>query len=276
MNRPLGFLIHSNFYLSLGASSIAYLCMALLQLAFRWEPLFISFCATLFLYNLNRYTDLVEDSVNSPERVKFFKGSGKSVFYLSAGLYVASLWLAFTNSLLTLGLALVPLLLVFSYSVIRLKKLLIFKNVIVAAGWALIAFLVLSYTPAPLEAYLTPAVLSVFAFIFIRVLIDTVVFDILDMEGDRKVHIRTIATTYGVKRVKTLSHNLNLLSLALFLLLWNRLVPMDPFIGNLVIIWSFLYIFLITRADVKRVSDVVVDGEIVLLGLAVLALQLLL
>jgi 4-hydroxybenzoate polyprenyltransferase len=277
MKRSPGFLIHSNIYLAFGAPAIAYICMVLLQAPFRWEPLAISFCATLFLYNLNRHTDMEEDSVNYPERVKFVKKNGRTVFYLSAVLYILSLWLAFANSTLTLAIALVPLALVFSYSVIRLKKLLIFKNVIVALGWALVTFLVLSYTSLPVtpEVYLAPAALSVFAFIFMRVLIDTIVFDILDVEGDRKGRIKTIANTFGVKKVKLLCHTLNVLSLLAFLLLWDAFLPIDSLTSNMVIVWSFLYIFLITRADVKNISDFVVDGEIVLLGLVVFALQLL-
>jgi 4-hydroxybenzoate polyprenyltransferase len=270
MNRILDFLIYSNIYLAVSASAVAYLCMILMGTPIFWEPMVISFCVTFFLYNLNRYTDLEEDKINCPGRVNFIKRSGKPIFYVSAALYAFSLFLAFTNSIVTFAVALAPFILVFSYSVIRLKKFLVFKNVIVAVGWAMVTFLVLSYTH-PLS-YFEPLSLSVFLFFFVRVLIDTIAFDVQDMEGDKVSRVRTIANTFGVSKVRTICHALNILMVVFFLLAWNLTIHMS-LVASIIVIWSFLYMFVISRVDVRGITEVVSEGELILLGLVVYAIQ---
>jgi 4-hydroxybenzoate polyprenyltransferase len=271
MNKVLNFLIHSNIYLGLSASAVAYLCMVLLGMPIFWQPMAIAFCVTFFLYSLNRYTDMEEDRINYPGRVKFIKSSGKPVFYFSAALYAFSLYLALTNSIASFMIALAPFILVFSYSVIRLKKLLVLKNLIVAFGWAMVAFLALSYThPA---TYFEPLSMSVFMFFFIRVLIDTVAFDAQDVEGDKVSRVRTIANTFGINKVKTICHALNIFMIVFFMLAWNFDISSMPITANLIIIWSFLYMFLINRFGVRGITDVISEGELILLGIVVFVIQ---
>jgi len=46
-----------------------------------------------------------------------------------------------------------------------------------------------------------------------------------------------------------------------------------PITANLIIIWSFLYMFLINRFGVRGITDVISEGELILLGIVVFVIQ---
>ena len=279
MGRITDFMAYSSIALALDAPAVAFICMALLQIPFRWEPLAISFCAALFLYNLNRHTDAEEDTLNCPERLKFIKKKGKAILTVSAALFILSLALAFMNSPATFAIALSPFALVFSYSVLRAKRLFLLKNIIVAAGWAMIAFLVLSYSQLPLQEYFGLAAMSVLLLFFARTLIDSIASDMHDIEGDRKARVKTMANIWGIRRTRAFFHILNIALLSSLLFAWVFLVPM-PFLAYIALLWTSACIFLLCAINPKEISETpsgrlmfFLDNETVLLALVLLAIQ---
>ena len=56
------------------------MCFVVTQQPLKFEPLVISFLATFFIYNLNKKTDILEDSINYPERRKFVDKYGTTLF----------------------------------------------------------------------------------------------------------------------------------------------------------------------------------------------------
>lgn len=260
----INFLIHSNIYLALGSLCLSFLSMVLLNFQPKYEPLIIVFSTTLFLYNFNRKTDIKEDLINYPERVNFLKKYGTYIFYFSNLLYVFSLLLAAIHSIYTLIIALIPTIIMFAYAVLRLKKILFIKNVVASLGWATMMLLVGKYYDINL---FNLSLLSLVLFIFLRLLLNTIIFDIRDIEGDKKVGTTTIPIKVGIKNTKKILSIVNIFS-ALFLCFSTSVLSLNS-IGYLVSLIAFIYgqycISSIGKLEIKKLCEIV-DGEMLTLG----------
>jgi 4-hydroxybenzoate polyprenyltransferase len=232
--------------------------MVLLQVNFRWEPLIIAFCSTFFLYNLNRKTDIKEDIINYPERIEFFERYGNKIFRIALVLYLLSLLTALLNNILTLGIILLPLIFVVVYSVFRLKRIILIKNVFVGMGWATISLLVISYS----NSYNTLALIIVTLFIFLRVLMGSAIFDVKDIKGDKIYKISTIPEKYGIKKLKYFSAIINTIAgLIIFYFSFIEILPPQGFLVFLITFYSYFVILLIDKKDIKFISNILVDGD---------------
>jgi 4-hydroxybenzoate polyprenyltransferase len=264
MKKIVDFLIHSNIYLSLGASSLAYISCKLLGLGLRVEPLLITFSTTFFLYNLNRKTDIKEDIINYPERVKFLSKYGKIIFYVSMVFYILSLFIAITKSIFTFLIALIPTTIMILYAFFRLKKVFLLKNFIASLGWASMVLLVSNYYNLSFNI----SIFSVFFFIFLRLFINTIVFDIRDLKGDESSNIITIPVKIGINKTKKILHILNIFSF-IFILMSTTLLNLNKvayLTGFIALIYGFLFIFLINKINIKKLCEIV-DGEMIILGI---------
>ncbi len=272
MNKILEFFVYSNLYLSLGAASVAYVSLLLLGDSFMWEPLLISFCSTFFLYNLNRKTDTMEDKINYPERVEFVTQHMSKLSSISLILYTISLGLALSHKILTVIIVITPLVLVVVYSVFRMKKIFLLKDVIVALGWSSIVFLVAVYLNCwTIITYLLAL------FIFSRVFITTVAFDIKDRIGDKVYGINTFPVKYGIKHTQQLLWSLNFILLAIYLILFE-IFSLESIFYLLLLLnfYSSVYTWLLDKNINKIILyDIIVDGEYILLGVIMIMVSLL-
>lgn len=250
-------LVHGNFYLALSAGAVAFTTLALAGYPLRFEPVLISFSIVFFMYNVNRFTDIDEDEVNEPERASFVRKYGKILLVSSILIYLISLGLAWENSLLTLTLALGNIGLGISYSVLRLKEKLFFKNFIVATGWAVLPLIAGSYYS------LTDPEIVFSAFYFgMAIFNNTVIFDIKDILGDRKEGVSTLPNTLGLEKSRLLIHLSNIgLALTVVLLVVSEIISYRFLILLMLNVYAALYI---QFADENRSTifyGLVVDGE---------------
>ena len=263
----LKFLVYSNIYLAFGASCLTYVVIKLFGYPFDSMPMLILFLTTFFIYNLNRITDLDEDNINCPERVKFVN-IYKYLLPLSIVGYIFALALALHHNFMTFLMSLIPFILGFMYSVFRLKKIFLLKDVIVALGWASIPFVVGAYFGI-LDLFMNTVVWVLVLFVFIRVFITTVVFDIKDIHGDRVHGIKTLPNTIGIERTRYLLYILNtLFGLFLLLVISCNILPSSAYILILIIFYCYLYISLIKHINNdKIVYGLLVDGEYIFMGI---------
>ena len=127
MKKIIKYFIHSNLYISIAALSLAFVCEVLLNINLLWEPLFISFASTFFIYNINRITDKKEDIINYPERSEFVSKFGKMLLVIGFIIYFISIFLSALNSFNTLVISLIPFVLIVFYGILRVKKILYIK-----------------------------------------------------------------------------------------------------------------------------------------------------
>lgn len=265
MKNFLYFLIHSNIYLALGSSFLPIVAYTFLHLPILFQPVFIVFATTFFLYHLNRKTDIKEDVINYPERVKVLKKYGKILFWFSFVIYLIALSLAFSSGIKIFLLSLIPLLIMISYSIFKLKKYFIIKNMLASFGWA--SSFLLSSAYFNLET--SKATLIIFFFYFLRGLVNTIICDIRDIEGDKLAKISTLPIKIGVKRTKKILYLLNFISFILIITsIYFKLIP-GGYILSLVFLYGIFYISRINYMKIKFLSELV-DGELYILGLLAL------
>ena len=197
--RFFNFLTSSCLFLALNSALVVFLGFALYRTEVSSAILLASFLATFSVYALNKATDKAEDAINRPET-----GSKNSKYYLIPSL--VALILSLGIGLLEgpwVDLVLVAPLLVglfysvrFSKKVPRLKEVVGVKSILVAFSWAFTG----SLLPALMKPVNHELVLLVFVYIFFSLLVNTVLFDVLDLKGDQVSGVRTIPFVLGLRR----------------------------------------------------------------------------
>ncbi len=187
------FLVHSNLFISLSATGVALTTVLLVGLRVDPVPLFIVFAVTLFVYSFNRITDMEEDEKNVPRRARFTRRYGRVLLAVGVLLYLSAFVLAFYLNISGAPFLVLPVLVGAAYSVGRAKSVLLVKNLIVGFAWGLIPLGVGVYY----GVLLTPEIIFLSGFFFVSLTVAAALFDIKDIEGDRREGIRTVPNVYG-------------------------------------------------------------------------------
>ena len=197
----LNFLTSSSIYLALNSSLVVFLGFFLYGTEVSLATLLAAFLATFSVYALNKATDKAEDAINRPEislkNPKFFLIPSLVALILSLGIgLLDGPWA---------DLVLVAPLLIglfysvrFSKKVPRLKEVVGVKSILVAFSWAFTG----SVLPALTKSVNYDLVLLVFIYIFFSLLVNTVLFDVLDLRGDQVSGVRTIPYVLGLRKTK--------------------------------------------------------------------------
>jgi 4-hydroxybenzoate polyprenyltransferase len=192
-------LVHSNLFISVAATGVALSTTLLAGHRPEFLPLFIVFAATLFVYSLNRLTDIEEDLRNVPRRAAFIRRYGRSFFLAGVLLYVLAVGGAFALGIPGAPFLFLPVVVAALYSLFRVKRILLVKNLIVGLSWGAIPLGVGFYY----ESVFVPEILVPFGFFTVMLTVAAAVFDIKDIEGDRAEGIRTVPIVFGPKATRT-------------------------------------------------------------------------
>jgi 4-hydroxybenzoate polyprenyltransferase len=101
------------------------------------------------------------------------------------------------KNLLSFVIGLLPLIIGFMYSVLRLKRIFILKNILIAAAWGSSVLIV----PAYYENWSWVCGL-LFLFFFLLLFLNTIISDIKDIKGDSIFGIRTLPGRLGIPATK--------------------------------------------------------------------------
>jgi len=275
-------LAYLNLIISLGASSIAYLVVSLLSLHSDYMMYLICFLVSIFVYSFNRFTDVKEDTINNPERLKFFK-KFKYYFFVSALVsFMLVVVITLLHSFLTFFVSFLPIILVLLYSkpwlprrisfYSRLKEIFFIKNLVVSTGWSLIPFFVAVYTNS-----FHPGIFFISPFVFLRIFIGVIIFDIRDMKGDKIHNIFSIPLKLGLPKTKNLVNILNSLSFIILMVgtLYGLHIMYTIAVGLFAFFMGLLYNYVIDKdIDIRFFCNVIVDGEYIMLGVIPFILNL--
>jgi len=273
----------SGIFLSFGAALTTYMSTLLLNLKFDLGIFLASFFITFSIYNFNRKTDEKEDFISYPERFSFVVKHSRYLFIGALISCIFAVLIAFNRSIETAAILISPLIIATLYGVAwvpkplnekvkfrRLKEIPILKDFFVALGWFAIPFLATYYW---FES-ITISTWLVASFIFIRIYIGAVIFDVRDVTGDKMTGIKTLPVLIGEKRTILLLTLLNTASLFLFLFItYQGLLPSFMNIINIGISlygYMFLYLSASHMVNKKFLCDVIVDGEYIMAGLLAL------
>jgi len=279
--RVFNEITYGGHILALDTSALVFTTTLILGFMPTIDLLIAAYLFTFGSYNLNRARESDQDIISSPERTKYILGRAKYINIVIILCYIVSLLIALNRSLLFFTALLGPLLLSYLYNIgskkfvpvmgtSNLKEQFLVKNIVVSAGWGLVAFLTLIYYGGSVNV----TVISIFVFIFLRFFINTIFCDIRDVESDSSVGIRTVPIRLGVYRTKIFLLGVNTFSgiFVLIATLSGLLPPMAHFI-NLLTIYGYYYLLRSMRSDANMtyLCDFVADGEeVVLVPLAIL------
>ncbi len=234
--------------------------------------LFAIFLVTYGTYSLNRLTDKEEDAVNSPMRSRYIQSNEKLLTILAVISYITALLLGWFENIFASCILLIPLLtgIIYSTSIFsvfgipRLKDVFVVKSLLVALSWTV----VVAFLPAICFSENLIVVLSILFFFFIKSFVNTVLFDVRDMEGDAQNNVKTIPVVVGIFKTKRL-----LLIIQSVLVIWLLLV-FDLFSTyNIILVVSIIYgyFYIVYFCNPKNhkgfLLDILVDGEWIIMGL---------
>lgn len=192
----LTFLTSSSLYLSLNGSLVVLLAYFLYGIEISIIRLMAAFLVTFSVYSLNKVTDRVEDAVNRPEVAN--KG-GRGFLISSVVAMFLGLALGAMDGLWVMFVLVSPLFVGLIYSVRitkrvpRLKEVVGVKSLCVAFSWAFTG----SLLPEITHSVLFEEVVLVFLYIFLSLLVNTILFDVLDLKGDSVSGVKTIPLVFG-------------------------------------------------------------------------------
>jgi 4-hydroxybenzoate polyprenyltransferase len=274
-NPVLRELVYGGHFLALGTASIAASSALLLGESPSVLLLVMAYLFSYGAYMLNRGSEVVQDGISNPVRTDFLHGRSKYLNAISGASFGLGYLIAATVNLIFLAALLVPLLLAVAYTVgskklvtligaKRLKEKLLVKNVVISLGWSLIPLLVgLFYQNISL------ILVAFVPFIFLRLMSNTVFFDLRDVNADRDYGVQTIPVAFGTTKSYRLMSLFDACS-ALYVVALTLLhfFPVYCLILISLPTYSLLYRWASLRpgANLGVLCDFVADGEYLLWG----------
>jgi len=221
---------------------------------------FAVFLISFSVYTLDKIADLDKDVTNMPDRMRFLKGKKTLVMTCAVAAFLFSMALAFLDKPLSLLIILVPVgaNAIYGTRLIpglpRLKDIPVMKNVVVAISWALVTILIPALHLSNPDSWL---VFMVVYFMFIKTFIDTVLYDVRDVKGDRENGVRTIPVLLGSEKtvIVLLALNSSLLCGLIFVEGAIRLLLMA------LIVYGYAYILYFKERRNPLALDFCVEGE---------------
>jgi len=258
--------IYGGHLTALGASSIAFTSALLLDIPITWDFLLIVYLITYTVYLYNRFKEFDEDFLTNPDRTQHIGGYIKytPLIVFCSTLVIIWLLLCFGNSLsLAFGLSL--LLSGFFYSLFFKKvtrKIVGFKNFYVSFIWAFLIILMGTYYDMSLNL----ALILLFLFVFLRILVNNIFFDIKDIGLDKKRRLKTFPVVLGKDKALNYLQVLNFVSfIPLVSGIWSDLFP---FFALWLIFFYFYSLYYLKKVKKKKSNAyflfTLADGEYLL------------
>ncbi len=271
-NKFTSFLISTSLFLAI-SGSLKVIFSGLLYNIFDLNTAILTFLITFSVYGLNKLTDINEDVINTPERANIIRKIRPFLKFFVAISFILSLILGFSENALTLPVLIFPLFLGTVYSVRlsnnlpRLKDITGVKNITVALSWAVVmTFLPIIY----LSTKKIIPIILIFGFFFFKSYINSVLFDIRDIEGDSRNKVRTLPVFLGRDKTKNLLLILNSALLPwLIFSYFQGFFHKYLFILIFAIAYGYWYILHFCREGVKigKSLDLLVDGEFIIIAI---------
>lgn len=260
-------------------------------LFFKHEPnsvLILSYMLISFgIYLLNRYTD-DEDCINCPEQKIYFKKDTSQFAIPIALLFIASVMLA-AVALLTFW----HLVLIFSgvlYSVsmipwyknnklvfIRLKEVVILKNISVSLLWGITPFAIAASIGTTIQLPFYDLIVVVATF-FLTTLINTTTCDVRDIEGDQLAGVKTLAAILGRTTTEIILFSIAIVTsvIVALLSLHGYIQSSTTLLFFIVILWTILVslpTYLNTIKLPKVITEPLIDTQQILCGVALIVIS---
>ncbi|AQL42380.1 prenyltransferase [Halorientalis sp. IM1011] len=269
VSRAITVAVHSNVLIAVAAASVAVTASLLCDYPIAPLPVGIVFAATLFVYGCNRLTDLAEDERNLPGRAAFTRRYGRPLAAVGTVLYLGTVGLAFARDLPGASFLWLPAAVAGLYSLGRLKRIFLVKNLLVGVSWGIVPLGVGVYFGT-----IRPPLVAFAGYVAVMLTTAAVVFDVKDVAGDRREGIRTVPVLFGPATTRRVAQLTNLGAAgAVVALVWSGLLP-----ARFLVLLAFnayvgCYVPLATPDRGPLFYGFVIDGEHVFLAALVVVLD---
>jgi len=264
LSNLVSFLSLSSILIALIGILLPYFTFLLYEIKIDFNLLLSSFLLTFSVYSLDKLSNIKEDSISLPERAGFISNYSKLFTYATVASYIVALTLTLLINTLAFYVILFPLCMGLIYSIkisnFRLKDIPALKNISIAVSWAVVG----TFLPLAVSFEFLTLVALIFYFVFIKCFINTVLFDIRDIEGDSANGVRTIPVIFGVNKTKNLLLVLNSTLIAWIMISYSQgFFHQYLFVLMFSIFYGYWYIAYFCRKDIKigKSLDLLVDGE---------------
>ncbi len=262
LSKLLGHLTSTSLFLAFNGALVVVFSFFMYEQPVVPEIVLAAFLLTFSVYGLNKTTDRVEDSVNSPHRASMVPR-----YYLvySVAAMLGCLAIGALNGLRVFLILLIPLTVGLVYSIKvtktlpRIKEIVGLKSFVVALSWALTGALL----PDAFQSVALEKVLLVFAYVFVHLLVNTVIFDSLDVKGDKVSGVTTVPMVLGIRRTKILlaTANTTLIFWIVYCISTGLFVSFMPAL-IFGVLYSYLMIeFLASRQRHRLRAELFLDGQ---------------
>jgi len=258
VERLLAFLAVTSLFIGGTGFFKTYMASLLLGIQPSMMICFAVFLVSFSVYTLDKLVDLDRDISNMPARKQFLYSRRRFFLVLALSAYLAAALIMVYVRPAALPLVFVPVIANAFYGmrllpwIPRLKDIPVMKNVVVGSAWALVTVLI----PVFHSGYGSPWALVLY-FIFIKTFIDTVLYDIRDVAGDRISGVRTMPVILGETPtvLVLLILNTTILPVSLFLPGGSREIALA------LTLYGYAYIAYLRRRRNPVVMDMLVEGE---------------
>ncbi len=242
------FLTLTNIFTSLVGASIISFSFLLSTGKIMLDMVICTSLITYSIYSLNRLTDIEEDASNLPDRVSFIQSKRNIIIFLSLFSYIFAIILGGMRNKYTIPIFLTPFFMGLLYSIrlfsFRLKDLFLAKNLTISLSWAISS----AFLPYVFERNLAFAIM-IFLFLSIKCFVNTVVFDVRDVEGDRKAKANTLPVVMGVEKTMLILLFINSTLFIWFFFMYPKKNFFRIYFSNSIFhnIWIYLHIFVLQK-----------------------------
>jgi len=257
-------IVHGGHWGSLSAPAIVLSFMYIVG-DIHWELLVIVYLATQAIYTYNHYKEIEKDELSNAPRVRHLRRYKRYLPLITACYSIGffSLLFYFANKpALYFGSFLFLLGILFTQ---RGKTVTTsipgFKTIYASLCWGMIIIFTTIYCSYSFDL----GIFLLFVFVFLRFVIDTIFFDIKDVEVDKVQGLLTIPVIFeDRKKCLKLLHTLNFLSvLPVMAGVALNILPAFAISITLTVIYTLVYLEKSGRkdADILSISYILVDGE---------------
>lgn len=260
LNRMLTFLSVSSLFIGGTGFFKTYIGFILLGEVPELIICFIVFLISFSVYSLDKITDIDKDVVNVPQRRSFIHGRRGLILSTSLAAYGLAILLTLITTPKAVPIVLVPIIANAFYGmkllpgVPRLKEITMMKNLVVALIWALIT------TMMPVIATGHPAgfdVVIVGYFMFVKTFVDTILYDVRDVEGDRVNRIGTVPVILGLRKTRALLVAVNITLICMLPFMYGDVRTLV----SILIVYGLAYTLYLMKKRDPLILDFLVEGE---------------
>lgn len=235
--------IYGGHIFAFGAICVAIMASIIFAIPITWDFMLIIYLIFYTIYLYDYLTGAEDDKDNYSSRAEYLQGNDEKM--LIGTIYGSIVTIAFTYLIYSdiknmfIGFAILVLGLMYhSHFKSITKKLPAFKNLFVSLVWALLIYIMFIYYGYQID--ISAMLISVF--VFLRMMGIQIMFDIRDMEGDRKKGLLTIPVIFGHDKSMFLLKMLNIATLILIAVgVYMEILPLFVSMIMLVLAYSVKY-----------------------------------